>query len=155
MNNNDLTLLLLLHRVALRPGYTIGRLYVNGEYFCDTLEPTDRMLIDCLPAEQQPAKVKGRTAIPRGIYRIDLNTISPKYAKRAAYEFIGGKLPRLVNVPQFDGILIHIGNYPRDTEGCILVGTNDVPGRVSNSTATFQRLMRLLEGKKGALIRVI
>lgn len=153
--SNDLTVLLMLHRIAAKPNYTIGRLYVNGEYFCDTLEPTDRFLIDCLPSEVQPTKVWGKTAIPRGIYRIDLNTVSPKYANNQAYKFIDGKVPRLVNVPQFSGILIHIGNYPRDTEGCILVGRNDKPGCVTNSTATFQRLMNVLRNKMGALIRII
>lgn len=155
LSNNDLTVLLMLHRIAAKANYTIGRLYVNGEYFCDTLEPTDRHLIDCLPTELQPAKVWGKTAIPRGIYRIELNTPSPKYASCEAYRFIEGKLPRLVDVPQFSGILIHIGNYPRDTEGCILVGKNDKPGCVTNSTSTFRRLMNVFRNKKGALIRII
>lgn len=125
----------------MKPGYTIGRLYVDGEYFCDTLEDTDRGLrqgqsIDVL----RRIKIKGSTAIPTGRYKITLGVVSPKFGSRAQYKRIGGRLPRLLNVPAFDGVLIHIGNTPRDTEGCILVGQNKVVGQVINSADTFFRL---------------
>ncbi|MDO4309932.1 MAG: DUF5675 family protein [Prevotella sp.] len=134
-------MILTLRRIARRPGYTIGRLYIDGEYFCDTLEDTDRGLcqgqsVDAL----RRMKVKGATAIPMGRYKITLNVVSPRFGKRARYKRIGGRLPRLLDVPVFDGVLIHIGNTPKDTEGCILVGENKVVGQVVNSTATFYRL---------------
>ena len=135
-------MILTLRRIARRPGYTIGRLYIDGEYFCDTLEDTDRGLcqgqsVDAL----RRMKVKGSTAIPMGRYKITLNVVSPRFGKRAQYQRIGGRLPRLLDVPVFDGVLIHIGNTPKDTEGCILVGENKVVGQVVNSTATFYRLI--------------
>lgn len=105
-------LTLTLKRIAKRPTYTIGRLYINGEYFCDTLEDTDRGLSQSLPASVNKAKkLKGRTAIPTGKYRITLQIQSPRFSKIAFYKFCNGYLPRLINVPAFDGVLIHVGNY--------------------------------------------
>lgn len=138
---------LRLQRIARREGYTIGRLYVDGTYFCDTLEDRDRGLTSSMTADAvRAAKVKGATAIPTGTYGVTLAVRSPRFGSRAAYRFCGGRLPRLQGVPGFDGILIHIGNTAADTEGCILVGRNTVKGRVTDSTATFRRLYaRLLE----------
>lgn len=135
-----------VRRIAKREAYTIGRLYIDGERFCDTLEPTDRglrqdMQIPVLRAKKR----KGKTAIPTGRYRVTLEVKSPKYSKGRQYAFCDGYLPRLINVPAFEGVLIHIGNYPRDTEGCILVGKNTVVGAVMESTATFKKLYEVLK----------
>lgn len=134
-------MILTLRRIAKRLDYTIGRIYIDGEYFCDTLEDTDRGLrqgqsVNALLQH----KIKGSTAIPVGRYRITLAVVSPRFGKRAQYKRIGGRLPRLLDVPAFEGVLIHIGNTAGDTEGCILVGENKVVGQVVNSTATFNRL---------------
>lgn len=119
------------------PGYTIGRLSVDGTYFCDTLEDTVRDL-------GREAKVPGQTAIPAGTYRVAMDVASPKYSNFARYPWAkpyGGRVPRLVGVPHFEGILIHPGNTPADTAGCILVGRNRLKGHVLASTVTWRRLM--------------
>lgn len=136
---------LLLDRIARRDTYTIGRLYVDGVRFCDTCEDTDRGLRQDLPLSvNQAKKRRGVTAIPVGRYRVTLGVKSPKYSKKRQYDFTGGYLPRLVNVPAFDGILIHIGNTAADSEGCILVGRNTQVGRVLESTKTFKALYQVL-----------
>lgn len=132
---------LVLKRIARKAKYTIGNLYVDGVRFCDTLEDTDRGLRHDMQLQYiRDKKIAGATAIPTGTYEIDMNVTSPKYQHRRQYDFCRGKLPRLVNVPGYSGILIHIGNYPQDTEGCILVGMNVVVGAVMESTETFRKL---------------
>lgn len=136
---------LKLDRFYKGPNYTIGRLYIDGEYFCDTLEDVDRGLLQSMSLEEiNSLKMYGETAIPRGTYKITLNIQSPKYKNRNQYKFCKGYLPRLLDVIGYDGILIHIGNYPKDTLGCILVGENKVKGQVINSTATFKKLYNIL-----------
>ena len=126
--------------------YTIGHLYINGKFFCDTLEDTDRGLDNSMSLKQiQSIKVKSKTAIPTGIYTITLRVVSPRLSKKSAYKFCGGKVPRLVNVKGYDGVLIHIGNTEQDTDGCILVGENKAKGKVLNSTDTFKRLYAILK----------
>lgn len=126
--------------------YTIGKLEVNHSYFCDTLEDPSRQLDNSMSQEQiQQIKVYGQTAIPTGTYKIDMNTISPKFKDRSWARFCGGKLPRLLNVKGFEGVLIHVGNKPEDTLGCILVGQNKVKGQVINSTSTFERLYKVMQ----------
>lgn len=121
--------------------YCIGSLYINDKYFCDVLEDTDRGLDSRMPLKELlKIKVKGKTAIPTGTYRIDMNTVSPRFSKKQVYKFCNGKLPRLVNVLAYDGVLMHIGNKPEDTDGCLLVGQNKVKGQVINSTVTFINL---------------
>lgn len=143
---------LRLKRIARRETYTIGRLYVDGERFCDTIEDKDRGLSQNLPLSVNKAKKKhGVTAIPTGRYRVTLDIVSPRFAKRTAYQFCGGRLPRLINVPAFDGVLIHIGNTARDTEGCILVGQNKEVGKVLNSTKTFRDLYDVLSKAKDSI----
>lgn len=137
--------------------YCISKFYIDDEYFCDVLEDTDRGLTqDMTLAEIAKVKVHGETAIPKGTYEIVMNVVSPKYSTRAAYQFCEGKLPRLVNVPGYEGILIHIGNYPKDTEGCLLVGKNTVKGAVMESTATFNTLYPILKdaAKAGKKIEI-
>lgn len=135
-----------LKRIAKRDTYTIGHLYVDGVRFCDTLEDADRGLDQKMSlAVLKARKRKGITAIPTGRYRVTLGVKSPKYSKRPQYDFCEGYVPRLINVPAYDGILIHIGNYPQDTEGCILVGRNTKVGAVLQSTETFKKLYATLK----------
>ena len=127
---------ILLQRHALKAGYTIGRMEINGRYFCDTLEDTDRGLRESMTEDEIAAlKVKGATAIPTGTYRIDMQTRSPRF---------GRVLPRLVSVKGYSGVLIHSGNTADDTEWCILVGENRERGKVLNSRATLESLLVFL-----------
>ena len=133
---------LKLRRIFKGDKYTIGHLYINNIYFCDTLEDKVRNL----PKEP---KVYGETAIPAGTYEIDMNTISPKFKNRSWAKKWGGIVPRLKNVPYFDGVLIHVGNNKDDTDGCIIVGDNQIVGGLVNSTIQFNRLMqRLVDANK-------
>ena len=137
-----------LKRIYKGDDYTIGKLYINGSYFCDTLEDKDRNLSQDMSLEEiKEKKIYGKTAIPTGTYKVSLNLISPKFSdfkKYPAYKFCDGYLPRLVNIPGFDGVLIHIGNEDEDTDGCILVGTNSIKGKVTNSTSTFRKLYDII-----------
>lgn len=137
---------LKLERRFPRDRYTIGKLYIDGKYFCDTLEDTDRGLTSSMSdAQIQGMKIKGETAIPTGRYLVDMKTVSPRFGGRAQYQFCKGRLPRLCNTPGYQGVLIHIGNTAKDTEGCILVGENKERGKVLNSTATFRKLYPILK----------
>lgn len=144
-----------LKRIFRGPKYTIGKLYVDNQYICDTLEDTDRGLkqTDSLSSIQKK-KVYGQTAIPTGTYGITLNVISPKFKDRSWAKFCNGKLPRLLNVPGYDGVLIHVGNKPEDTLGCILVGYNKIKGQLINSTEAFKKLYSIL-GKSPTITVVI
>lgn len=117
---------LKLYRKFLGNKYTIGKLFINDEYICDTLEDVVR---------SEGIKVYGETAIPCGVYEIVL-TMSPRFKK---------VLPLLLGVPHFEGVRIHTGNTEKDTEGCILVGYNKIKGKVINSKMAFDKVMKHLE----------
>lgn len=148
---------LRLNRRYKGPKYTIGNLYIDDIYFCDTLEDVDRGITSSTSLEDiSRKKVYGQTAIPTGTYKVNLNVVSPKFKDRSWAKPYGGKVPRLMNVPGFEGVLIHPGNTDSDTSGCILVGKNTVVGKVMESTITFNGLMKkLLEAKaKGESIQI-
>lgn len=136
---------LLLKRIAKKDNYTIGNLYVDNIFFCNSLEDKDRGLTSQMSLEEIKAKkVYGETAIPTGTYSINMTTVSPKFKDRTWAKPYKGMLPRLENVKGFEGVLIHVGNKPQETLGCVLVGENKVKGQVINSTASFNKLMKLL-----------
>ena len=138
--------------------YTIGRLYIDGIYYCNTLEDRDRGLKQTDPPTYIASrKVAGETAIPKGTYGVAMNVTSPKYAGVAwYYNFCRGKMPRLLAVPGFDGILIHPGNDALDTRGCILVGKNTKVGKLTESKACFQEVYKLMKAAadKGETITI-
>ena len=116
---------LKLKRIYKGSKYTIGKLFINDKYFCDTIEDTDRGLKSSMSVEYiKKKKVYAETAIPTGTYKIEM-TYSSKF-KRI--------LPLLVDVKGFSGIRIHRGNTEIDSSGCIIVGENKVKGKVINST---------------------
>lgn len=112
-------------RIFKGPKYTIGKLSIDGHYFCDTLEDSVR------PAG---VKIPGRTAIPAGKYQIEI-TESIRFNRL---------MPIIKDVPGFSGVRIHSGNTAEDTEGCILVGFNRLKGKVLDSRKTFQKLFKIL-----------
>lgn len=127
---------LRLERRYLGPEYTIGHLFINGLYFCDTIEDKvrdfnkDGDLLD--PGED---KVYAKTAIPYGKYRVELS-MSPKFKRL---------LPMVLNVKHFTGIRIHRGNTAKDSAGCILPGENKVKGTVLNSTSYEKAIVRKMK----------
>lgn len=138
---------LKLKRIAKKNGYTIGKLSINGKYFSDTLEDSDRGLDSSMPLDVlKHKKLAHITAIPTGRYQVTMNVISPRLSKSNFYkQYGGGRVPRLLNVPAFEGILIHCGNTAKDTDGCILVGKNLKVGMVLDSKITYSNLYPLLE----------
>lgn len=146
---------LLLKRIAKMEKYTIGKLYIDGKYFSDTLEDTDRNLTSTMSKDEiVKVKVYGKTAIPTGTYVVDMNTVSPKFGKRSWAQPYKGKVPRLQDVPGYEGVLIHPGNTADDTSGCILVGRNKVKGQVVESQNTFHSLMNILKGDNDITITI-
>lgn len=125
---------LRVERLWPRENYTVGRLYVNNEFFSNTLE--DKIIDKNKNGifDNGEKKVYGESAIPYGKYKVVYN-YSPKF---------GRNLPRLLDVPHFEGILIHPGNTAKDSFGCILVGKNTSKGMLSESRYTSDKLNELI-----------
>lgn len=144
---------LLLKRVFKADTYTIGKLYIDGMYFSDTIEDKDRNLSQEMSKEYiSKVKIYGETAIPIGTYKVNMNIVSQKFKGKSWAKPYEGKVPRLEEVPGYSGVLIHPGNTADDSLGCILVGENKVKGQVVNSQSTFHKLMDIL--KKGQDITI-
>ena len=111
-------------RIYKGESYTIGKMYLNGEYFCDTLEDAIR-----------PVKIPNETAIPAGTYKVEV-TYSPRFKRN---------LPLLVDVPNYTGIRIHNGSNKDHTSGCILVGFNTSKGILSDSRKVSDQLTEKLK----------
>lgn len=118
---------LKIKRIAYREKYTIGKLSINGEYFCDTLEDIPREV-----------KVMNETCIPTGTYKVIVN-MSTRFKRL---------MPLLLNVPNFEGIRIHNGTNQNSTSGCILVGRNTIVGQLTDSKNTFESLFKILNATK-------
>lgn len=126
---------LTLKRLNLTPNYTEGELYVNGVYFCKTLEDTNRDLNKNGQFDNNEKKVYGETCIPYGKYKVILS-YSPKFKR---------ELPEILEVPDFQGIRIHRGNKISDTLGCVLCGEKVKNGYLSNSTPYEIKLVELFK----------
>lgn len=129
---------LILRRIAQKPTYTIGRLFLmkdgKEEYLCDTLEDTVRVL------KSMSDKIPGKTAIPAGDYGLSL-TFSNRFKRF---------LPLVEDVPFFAGIRMHSGASDVDTEGCLLVGTNKTVGTLTKSRYTMECIILPLFRKYGS-----
>lgn len=133
-----------LVRIFTCQTYTIGKLYVNGLYVCDTLEDTDRGLDDSMSvAEIRKKKVYAQTAIPTGTYKVTMDIPSPKFSQYDFYrKLCNGYLPRILATKGFDGCLFHCGATAQNSAGCVLIGLNTIKGRLTNSQATYTKLMK-------------
>lgn len=125
-------------------GYTHGRFFVDeGGFLCWTLEDEDRGLTSDMPLEKIKAvKVYGKTAIPKGRYKITL-AVSPSLKDKSYAKKYGGRFPLLQGVPGFSGIMIHPGSTPEDSLGCILPGMlqGTKRGRIYDSQKAYKDLM--------------
>lgn len=130
-----------------QPGYCIGSLYVDVGYICDTLErPSYSLSVDTPIDRICLVKRTHQCCIPYGTYTLLTSVKSQKFGSRMFYDMTcGGRLPRLKNVPGWEGVLIHCGNEVSDTAGCILVGKHAGPGRLVKSQKAFIDLCRILE----------
>ena len=142
---------LTIKRTITRNSYTLGKLYIDGVYFCDTLEDKDRGLTQNMSVEQiKSIKVPGETAIPKGTYRVTLDVVSPKFSKYPFYmQTCEGKLPRLIDVKGYDGVLIHVADGPkRDSlvQGCIGIGNLSAEEYLMNGKKVFIELYNKLKG---------
>lgn len=127
---------ILVKRIARKETYTIGQMYINGVYVCDTLEDADRLYFG-------KPKVYGETAIPCGRYDVNLDSYSPKFGAKEPYKSVcNGLVPLIERVPNFSGVRVHCGNNEKYTEGCLLVGKNTQKGMVTDSRETFTYLMK-------------
>lgn len=144
---------IVIKREVYRETYTIGKLYIDNEFFCWTLEDKDRGLTQNMSVEQiKSIKVFAETAIPTGEYEITLDVVSPKFSKYTFYaNCCNGKLPRLLDVKGFEGILIHCAEGPKGADllqGCIGVGKNTIVGGLTDCKNTFRKLHRqMIEAK--------
>ena len=146
---------LKLKRIALKKDYTIGKLYIDDVYFCDTLEDTVRDLNKNGKFDNGEKKIYGQTAIPYGTYEVATNVVSSRFKNRVWAKPYNGKIPRLLNVQSFDGVLLHPGSSQLDTSGCILVGKNTIVGRLTDSQKTFHLLMQKIKNQKNITIEII
>ena len=149
---------LILKRIAKRKGYTIGKLYLRTEeveefrtytsdkYLCDTLEPpciemkVDRTVEEVLNDKALLRSIKP-CAIPEGEYRVSM-TYSPRYKTQLLLITGDSRFNSL-----WQGIRIHAGNTAKDTQGCILVGENQIVGMVLNSRLTLTKVKNILKSK--------
>lgn len=138
---------LMTDRAWKKDTYTIGRFFVDGERFYETLEDKDRGLKQSDHHDYiRCKKVPGETAIPSGTYEVRIDIVSPKYKAVKWYDDLcGGRMPRIMNVPGYEGILIHPLTSALETRGCIGVGRNTVKGKLTSSRETFKALYKKME----------
>ena len=126
-------MILKLTRLYLKPNYIIGKLYVDGHFFCDTLERPDLNNQDEI------------SCIPKGEYRVGWYD-SPHF---------GRLLPQILNVPNREYILIHPANFVNELKGCVAVGKNDIVGGLSNSRFYSDALNTLLEKETNDIVIIV
>lgn len=142
---------LIVKRTALRSSYTLGELYIDGQFFCSTLEDLDRGLTQDMPLNLiKSLKIPGETAIPKGTYKVTLDVVSPKFSKYPFYmKVCEGKLPRLIDVKGYEGVLIHVADgIKRDAllQGCIGIGNLSSEEYLINGKQVFTEFYNRIKG---------
>ena len=132
---------LLVERAWPKATYTIGKFYVDGVRFGESMEDKDRGLLQTMSKDEiAKLKVYGETAIPKGRYEVRM-TYSNKFAGKAWAKPTKGLVPELIGVPGYSGVRLHPGSTAEDTLGCILVGKNTKKGMITSSQATYRNLV--------------
>lgn len=152
-------MILKVKRELPKDTYTPGTLYIDGEKFCDTLEDKDKGLTqDMTIGEIQSKKVYGETAIPKGTYKVTTKVVSPKFSKYPFYmEVCNGRLPRLLDVPGYEGVLIHVADgWKKDKllAGCIGIGERQSDGSLLNGKETFRKLWEKIKNQNELTIEI-
>lgn len=134
-------MIIKIDRKYKKDTYTIGKVYINDDYYCDSLEDKDRGLkqsdsIDYIKSK----KVYGQTAIPSGTYKVTV-TYSNKFANKIWGKKYGGKVPLILNIKGFDGVRFHPLSTPEMTLGCIGLGKNTIVGKITNTLETYYKFM--------------
>ena len=142
---------LTIKRTITRNNYTLGELYIDGQFFCSTLEDRDRGLTQSMSVEQiKSMKVPGETAIPKGTYKVTLDVVSPKFSKYPFYmKVCEGKLLRLIDVKGYEGVLIHVADgIKRDAllQGCIGIGNLSSEEYLINGKQVFTEFYNRIKG---------
>ena len=142
---------LTVKRTTSRSSYTLGELYIDGQFFCSTLEDLDRGLTQDMPLNLiKSLKIPGKTAIPKGTYKVTLDVVSPKFSKYPFYmKVCEGKLPRLIDVKGYEGVLIHVADgIKRDAllQGCIGIGNLSSEEYLINGKQVFTEFYNRIKG---------
>lgn len=127
---------ILVDRRWKKENYTIGIIYVNGNRFSNSLEPTDRGLISSMSLDEiKKRKIYGKTAVPTGTYKV-IMSYSNKFKKY---------LPEVLDIKGFAGVRFHSGNTEKDTLACCLPGQNTQKGMVTNSRYYTDTLCSMID----------
>lgn len=127
---------ILVKRKIFTDKSTIGEMSLDGAFQCYTLE--DRRRADGV-------KIAHQTAIPSGTYDVIIG-----HSNR-----FNRQMPRVQNVPMFDGILIHYGNTAVDTDGCILVGNTKAVDFIGESRLAFSALFEKLQAADSITLTIV
>lgn len=141
MSKDYCSMNLMVERAWPKDDYTVGKFYVNGKRFGESMEDKDRGLLQSMPlSEIRKKKVDGLTAIPKGTYEIKM-TWSGKFHDKAWAKPTKGLVPEILDVPGYSGVRIHPLNCAADSLGCIGIGKNDKKGWISSSAAYYRNLV--------------
>ena len=127
---------LLILRDTFTEVSTIGNLYLNGEWLCDTLE---------LPYKDNQRSI---SCIPAGQYKVRLRTARESATRDYLHLLVK-------DVPDRDYILFHVGNSAKDTRGCVLVGIGTEQDFVKNSRLAMELLLKEILNLGGTNINLI
>lgn len=126
---------ILVQRFHSTKNYTVGLMFIDGVFKCFTLED-----------EKRDVKVYAETRIPAGIYNLSLQAAGSLHTRyKAKFQFHKGML-LLNSVPNFSGIMIHMGNSDKDTAGCLLVGESFCLGcsKITDSQKAYEKIYPLI-----------